>query len=142
MQLIVQVNKFVHMQLIHIADLQLILKELFFLNQKGLFFSLEAVVCLLILVSFVSFSAQKPVSFEALTLSMAQGDLFSVWALQPPSESEMIADCKCILGSCEIVVDNSIILTTEKKINAISISAVFAYPNNVLKKITLTSYYD
>ncbi|MBN2126981.1 MAG: hypothetical protein JW703_01150 [Candidatus Diapherotrites archaeon] len=77
------------------------------MNKKGINFSIEFGIALIIAVLILSLAPQiKETSFETITLSAQEKDLLTVWAKEKEkSLNEMLSDAEFILGKRKIIIE-------------------------------------
>jgi len=110
------------------------------MNEKGINFSIEFGIALIIIVIILSLATQsKEISFENIVLNAQEKDLLTIWGKEKEiSLNEMLSDAEFILGKRKIIIElnenkieNNYFETNEKNVKEIN------YYDKNYKKINL-----
>jgi hypothetical protein len=116
------------------------------INQKGIAFSIEFSIALILIVIILTFSPQiKETTFESALISSQIKDLLTVWAKEKQTNSnEMLSDAEFILGKRKIIIElnENIIENNLIKTNKITSQEINYYNNKYNKiKVKITVFH-
>jgi hypothetical protein len=119
-------------------------KGIAFPNRKGIAFSVEFSIALMLTVIILAFAPQiKETSFETVLTGSQIKDLLTVWAKEKQTNSnEMLSDAEFILGKRKIIIELNEKITENELIetNTVSSQEINYYDskhNKIKVKITV-----
>ena len=114
------------------------------MNEKGFHLTLEALISLLLLISFLSIiNSNNNVSFDEYYLLEKQNHLFKVWLISNNfSEEELISDLFFVFpGNCKVLLINSMKVFDDCESENTLFSVLFYFSEGKLNKIELGTGY-